>query len=454
MEKGARALVTIESVAAGGSGVCHVDGMTVFVPQTCPEDQAEIRIDRVKSGCAFGTVTKLLEASPFRRIDFCPVSDRCGGCDLAHISYEKQLTIKRQIVVDALERIGGFTDAPVCETLASPRSMRYRNKMVFPFGRDADGALAGGFYAPSSHSLVPLTDCKQGDETVSRYLAAAIEYLQETGTSLYDELTHRGAARRLFVRLAEGTKEAMVVMTANAKKLKQPELLVEKLLSVPSPYTLTSILFNRHTKADNLLLGKENKVLYGRDYIEDILGGLRFRIAAHSFYQINAPQTENLYNTALSLADLSGHETVLDLYCGIGTISLFAAGQAKRVIGVEIVPSAIENAKENAMRNNIKNAEFILGSAETIAPQLAEKGIRPDVICIDPPRKGADAMALDAIIKMAPEKVVYVSCNPATLARDAKYLCANGYSLIKSIPTDMFPNTSHIECCALLCRNR
>jgi len=452
MEKGQKGIITIDSVASGGDGVGRIDGMAVFVPHVCRGDVAEVTIYKVKSGCAYGTVTKFLKLSPYRRKDFCDVADCCGGCDFAHMDYEEQLRVKRQIVVDALMRIGGFVNVNVGDILAAPRPERYRNKMVFPFDRNEEGKIMGGFYAPGSHTLVPLTDCRQGDEAVSRWLAAAVAYLEETHTTLYNEHTHRGAARRLFIRLAEGTREAMVVLSANTKKLKQPELLVEKLLAVDTTYQLKSIMLNIHTEADNLLLGPKNKVLFGQDYIEDVLGELRFSIAAHSFYQINASQTERLYQTALSLAEVSDKDTVLDLYCGIGTISLFAARQAAQVFGVEIVPQAIENAKENARRNGIDNAEFILGSAETIAPQLAKCGVSPSIVFLDPPRKGADEATLDAVIAMHPEKIVYVSCNPATLARDAKYLYAQGYQLKEAIPADMFPNTSHVETVVLLQR--
>ncbi len=452
IEKGLRATITIDSIAAGGDGVGRIDGMAVFVPNTCRGDEAEIIIHKVKSGCAYGTMTKILQPSPCRRADFCALSGACGGCDFAHMAYGEQLLVKRQIVLDALTRIGGFQQIELTDTLPAPRAERYRNKMVFPFGRDEAGRVRGGFFAQNSHTLVPLNDCRQGDETVSRYLLAVTEYLEETRTTLYDEKTGRGAARRLFVRLAEGTKEAMVVLVANTKKLKEPQALVDKLLAVESDYEIKSILLNIHTKPNNLVLGEQNKVLYGEDTISDVLGGLSFSIGAHSFYQINSPQTERLYNAALDMAELCGTETVLDLYCGIGTISLFAASRAKKVVGVEIVREAIQNAKENAARNGISNAEFMLGSAESIAPKLAKTGLSPSVVILDPPRKGAEVSALDAIIQMNPKKVVYVSCNPATLARDAKYLCAHGYRLKKATPVDMFPNTSHVESVALFVR--
>ncbi len=450
MQAGDRATVTIASVAAGGDGVARLNGMAVFVPGTCPGEVAEIELVHVKSGCAFGRVLRILEPSKNRRIDFCATAGRCGGCDLAHMAYQEQLAVKRQIVADALERIGGFQGVEVEETLASPRPERYRNKMVFPLGTDKAGQPAGGFYAVGSHELVPLSDCRQGHQAVSLWLKEVLAFLREEGISVYQEKTRRGVARRVFVRLAEGTREAMVVLTVNAEGIPHPEKLVERLLSIKSDYQLAGILLNIHKTPDNLLLGKKSQVLYGRDYIEDVLGGLRFRISAHSFYQINAPQTERLYNTALSLADLSGNETVLDLYCGIGTISLFAAGCAGRVIGVEVVPQAIENAKENAQRNGISNVEFLLGKAEEIAPRLVAE--KPEAVFLDPPRKGAERSALEAVLTMAPPKIVYISCNPATLARDAKFLCENGYQLTTAIPVDMFPNTSHVECCVLLCR--
>ena len=448
MQAGDQAVVTIASIAAGGDGVARLDGMAVFVPGTCPGERVEIELVRVKSGCAYGRLLRILEPSPCRRYDFCEAAGRCGGCDFAHMTYSEQLVAKRQIVVDALQRIGGFRDIEVAETLGAERPERYRNKMVFPLGKIGKGKIAGGFYAPGSHQLVPLSDCRQGDSAASAWLKETVSFLEEQHISVYDEALHRGVARRLFVRLAEGTKEAMVVLTVNGDMLRNSEELVRRLLAVKTSYRLKSILLNIHKEPNNLLLGKQNKVLYGREYIEDVLGGLSFRISAHSFYQINSPQTQVLYQTALDLAELSGGETVLDLYCGIGTISLFAASRAGRVIGVEVVSQAIQNAKENAERNGIDSAEFLLGKAEELAPQLTHE--KPSVVFLDPPRKGAEQSALDAIITMAPPRVVYVSCNPATLARDARYLCEHGYQLTKAIPVDMFPNTSHIEAVAQL----
>ena len=306
----------------------------------------------------------------------------------------------------------------------------------------------GGFYAAGSHRVIPLSDCRQGDVAASAWLSETVSFLRENNISVYNEESRRGVARRLFVRLAEKTREAMVVLTVNADSLRQKEAWVERLLSVKTDYKLTSVMLNIHKEANNLLLGNTNKLLFGREYIEDVLGGFSFRISPHSFYQINRAQTEALYQTALDLAELSGGETVLDLYCGIGTISLFAARHAGRVIGVEVVPQAIENAKENAERNGVLNAEFLLGKAEEIAPELKKEN--PAVVFLDPPRKGADKKALEAILTMAPEKIVYISCNPATLARDLKFLCGEGYRLKTLIPVDMFPNTSHVESVALL----
>ncbi|MBQ9914640.1 MAG: 23S rRNA (uracil(1939)-C(5))-methyltransferase RlmD, partial [Clostridia bacterium] len=360
------------------------------------------------------------------------------------------LIIKRQIVQDAITRIGGFSDVTVEETLSAPKAERYRNKMVFPLGKDASGKICGGFYAPGSHDLVPLSDCRQGDGNASLWLSETVRFLNEYNISVYDEATHKGIARRFFVRLAEGTKEAMAVLTVNAKGLPYADIWVQRLLAVPTEFELKSIIVNVHKEPNNLLLGKENKVLFGREYIVDTLGELTFHISPHSFYQVNPLQTTRLYQTALDLAELTGCETVLDLYCGIGTISLFAAKYAHRVIGVEVVPQAIENAKENADRNGITNTEFILGKAEDIAPELAKE--KPDLIFLDPPRKGADPKTIEAILTMAPEKVVYISCNPATLARDLAILCKKDYQIKTVIPVDMFPNTSHVETCVLLCR--
>ncbi len=449
MEIGQKIELRITGIAAGGDGVGRYDGLAIFVPQTCRGELVKAKITRIKSGCAYASLLSILEPSPMRREGFCPSAGTCGGCDFAHLAYEEQLNVKQKIVADSLERIGGFHDFAIEKTLPAPRNERYRNKMVFPLSVDKKRRVIGGFYAPGSHQVIPLDDCRQGEHSASLWLKEILSFLNETNTTVYDEHTRRGLARRVFVRLAEGTKEAMVVLSATSAKLKHTEKLVEKLLSVPSPYAIKSIILNIHKEPNNLLLGSKNIVLYGRDYIIDTLGDLRFHISPHSFYQINAPQTKNLYETALSLADLSGTETVLDLFCGIGTISLFAAKKAAHVIGVEVVPQAISDANENAKRNGITNAEFIVGKAEEVAPKLAARKDKPSVIFLDPPRKGAEKEALSAILQMAPEKIVYVSCNPATLARDAKILAAGGYTLKKAVPADMFPNTSHVECVAL-----
>lgn len=448
MQAGDKAVITITGIAAGGDGVGRVDGAVVFVPGTCRGDVAEIIIEYVKSGCFYGRILRFLEKSPHHRADFCNVCGVCGGCNFAHMDYSEQLTVKKQIVEDAMQRIGGFCGYVVDETLSAPKNERYRNKIVFPLGTDKKGQPVGGFYAPGSHDLIPLSDCRQGDSAASGWLSAAVSFLREFGISVYNEKTGKGLARRLFVRLAETTREAMVVLTINGNKLPHAEEFVKRLSAVKTGYKLTSVMLNIHKEANNLLLGSQNKLLYGKEYIEDVLGGFSFRISAHSFYQVNSPQTERLYQTALDLAALSGSETVLDLYCGIGTISLFASRTAGRVIGVEVVPQAIENAKGNAERNGVLNAEFILGKAEEVAPKLKKEN--PTVVFLDPPRKGADKKALEAIITMAPEKVVYISCNPATLARDLKFLCGEGYRLEKVIPVDMFPNTAHVETVALL----
>jgi len=327
--------------------------------------------------------------------------------------------------------------------------------MVFPIGFDRKKRTVGGFYKRATHDIIELDSCKQGPEIASLYLNSVLKYMKENSVLPYDEKTHKGLIRRVFVRLGNYSKEAMVVISVNGKKLPKVDNLIDSLLSVnDEKYNLKSVILNINKQKNNLVLGDENITLYGSDYICDTLCGITYKISPNSFYQVNPVQTEVLYNKAIEFAELKGNETVIDLYCGIGTISLLAAKYAEKVIGVEIVEQAIKDAKNNAKNNGIKNAEFIAGSAETIALELSESGQKANVIFIDPPRKGSDEVTLDSIAKMSPEKIVYVSCNPATLARDLAYLKEKGYETKKVQPVDMFPNTSHVECCVLLCREQ
>ena len=445
----------VTATASSGDGICRIDNLAVFVEGACEGDILEIKITNVKSSYANAEILRIITPSGYRKKPECPVFNRCGGCQLMHIDYKKQLELKKQFVFDSLTRLGhlDLSEAEFFDTIGMEKPERYRNKMVFPIGKKADGRLTGGFYAAKSHNIIALSDCLLGDKFASDCLSAVISYMKENNVSAYDEAAHKGLVRRLFVRTGLYSHEAMAVISINGKSLPNEKKLVDKLLNIESgELNLASIIININDSKNNLVLGAQNRTLFGKKSIYDILCGLDFEVSPNSFYQVNPMQTEKLYNTAIDFAELKGSQTVLDLYCGIGTISLCAAKKAARVIGVEIVEQAIKNAEENAKRNGIKNAEFYTGSAEDISQKLLDKGLSPDVIFIDPPRKGSDEVTLNAILNMSPEKIVYVSCNPATLARDLKYLTAGGYALKKIQPVDMFPNTVHVECCVLLCR--
>lgn len=445
----------ITGTTSDGDGVCRIGQMAVFVPGACEGDEAEIQITKIKSSYAFARLVRVLMPSAHRQKPPCAVYERCGGCQLMHLNYEKQLELKKQFVADALTRLGhlDLSEASFYDTLGMEPPLRYRNKMVFPVGQKADGRITGGFYAAKSHRIIALSDCLLGDSFASGCLSALLAYMKENNVPPYDESSHTGLVRRLFIRTALHSREAMAVVSANGCRLPHEERLVRALRSVPSDgWTLKSIILNTNTGKNNLVLGRENRTLYGSASICDTLCGLSFDISPNSFYQVNPAQTEKLYEAAVRFAGLTGSETVLDLYCGIGTISLCTAKKAARVIGVEIVPQAIRDAKENALRNGIKNAEFHTGDAEEISQQLLREGLSPDVVFLDPPRKGSDKQTLDAILAMSPKRVVYVSCNPATLARDLQTLTAGGYALCAIQPVDMFPQTKHVETIVLLQR--
>lgn len=440
----------ITDITSEGQGIGRVDGFAVFVPKTAPGDRVQVRIVKVKSGYAFGIVTKILTSSPQRCTPACPHAATCGGCQLMHITYPAQLAMKKKTIQDALERIGGIrTDVKTVIGMETP--FRYRNKMVFPIGKDKSGKIVCGFYRERSHDIVPLTDCLLGDASNQDILQAVLCYMQENGVSPYDEISHTGVVRRVFTRRSRATGEWMAVVSVNAKTLPNTKRLVELIrAAVPN---VTSVILNHNCKRTNLVLGAENTILFGKDAIEDKLCGLWFSISPHSFFQVNPLQTEKLYQTAMDLANLQGGETVLDLYCGIGTISLLAAKQAKHVIGVEIVPQAIENARENAKRNNIENVEFYAADAQALVPRLIGDGIQPDAVILDPPRKGCDADTLSAIVASGAKKVVYVSCNPATLARDVRVLAEAGYTAETVVGVDLFPWTHHVETVVSLLKN-
>lgn len=443
--------LNIEKTSSDGRGIGYIDGKICFVAGTLEGEVVDAKIYSVHNSYCTAEAINIISKSPFRQEGYCPTSDMCGGCPLSHIDYKKQLEIKRQHVVDTLTRIGGIenADSITNATIGMDTPESYRNKMVFPVGVK-NGVAIGGFYAPRSHDVVKLDSCRVGEECATTALSTVLKFMNEYKISAYDERAHRGFIRRVFVRTGYHSRELMVVISTYNEKIKNLDKLIEMLKCADfGAYTLKSVILNVNSAKNNLVLGNKNITLWGSDTIIDSILGLDFTISPHSFFQVNPIQTERLYGKALELADIDDTKTVLDIYCGIGTISLCAAKNAKKVIGVEIVDAAIVDAKKNAIANNLKNTEFFCGAAEDVVPPLIEKGERPDVVIIDPPRKGSDEKTLSAILAATPERIVYVSCNPATLARDAKFLTDGGYKMVSATPVDMFPNTEHIECTSL-----
>lgn len=435
--------MNITGLSHEGHGVGRVHGFALFVPGALPREQVRVKVVKVKKQYGYGKLLEILAASPDRTEPACPVYGRCGGCQLQHLDYAAQLHWKRQQVIDALERIGGLSSVPVHPTIGMERPWQYRNKAQVPVGLQ-DGRVVTGFYAPRSHRIVPFQQCGIQHPVAEMVLRIVRQWAEQRRIAIYDEERHTGLLRHVVVRTGFATGEVMVILVTNGERLPHVRELTERLRqAVPG---LASVVQNIQPERTNVILGARSNVLWGRDVIYDELDGVRFAISARSFYQVNPVQTEVLYAKALEYADLSGRETVIDAYCGIGTISLFLARRAQRVYGVEVVPEAVEDARRNAALNGMDNVTFVAGEAETIIPQWAEEGMRADVIVVDPPRKGCDQRLLDAILTMAPRRLVYVSCNPATLARDLKYLAACGYAVQEAQPVDMFPQTVHVEC--------
>lgn len=433
-----------------GLGVCRVDGMAVFVPNAVPGEEYEIRISHVGKTAAYGKIEKLLKRSPHRVNRLCPYAKQCGGCDFRHMDYEAEREIKAQRVLDALNRIGGqslseiyLNGAKTCES--------YRNKAQYPVAQGKK-QIEAGFFRKDSHDLIPIDRCLIQPQVADEAKQAVLDWAKTYRIPAYDEASGKGLLRHIFVRFAAATGEVLVCPVVNGEKLPHEAELVSLLRERVKG--LKSVALNVNTKKGNAVMGDKTRILWGADAIEDILCGLRFRISPRSFYQVNRDQAELLYEKALAAADLHGTETVLDLYCGTGTITLCLARKAKQVIGVEVVDAAIEDAKKNAVRNQIENARFFCADAGKAAQQLSAEGIRPDVIVVDPPRKGVSADVIDAIEKMSPSRVVYVSCDPATLARDVKLLCIKGYALTHAEAVDLFPRCSHVETVVLMSRDK
>ena len=443
-------VVDIEDLTAEGAGVAKLDGYTLFIKDTLIGDKARVSIMKTKKHYGYARLVEILELSKDRIEPSCQMARKCGGCQLQHLCYEAQLSYKQNKIASCLERIGGFLNIPMEPIMGMEEPYYYRNKAQFPVGRDKNGALVTGFYAGHSHNIVDTSHCMIQAKENDTILALVKEYMEECGISTYDENTHTGLVRHILTRVGFATKQIMVCLIINGDKLPKQEVLVEKLSKLPG---MTSISINSNKDKTHRILGDHCETLWGKAYIEDYIGDIKYQISPLSFFQVNPVQTTKLYQTALEYADLKGDEIVWDLYCGIGTISLFLAQKAKQVYGVEIVPQAIADAKKNAALNQMTNAEFFVGAAEEVLPaKYAESNgtMAADVIVVDPPRKGCDEALLDTIIKMHPKKVVYVSCDPATLARDLKFLCGNGYQLERVRGCDMFAHSFHVETCVLL----
>ena len=454
--------LVINDIGTDGEGIGKVDGYTLFVKDAVIGDEITAKVIKAKKNYGYARLVEIVKPSADRVETVCSVARQCGGCQIQQMSYEAQLEYKRRLVEGNLKRIGGLNDVEVFPVIGMDEPYYYRNKAQYPVGLDKDGNVVMGFYAGRTHHIIDNMECAIGAKENVHILQAVKDYINESGASVYDEKTGKGAVRHVLIRKGFHTGEIMVCLVINAKSLPDENMLVEKLKSVDlSEYKacdgktachIASVMVNINRENTNVILGDKCRTLWGRDYIEDSIDGVMFQISPLSFYQVNPVQTEKLYSLAASYAGLIGNENVWDMYCGIGTISLIMAKKAKHVTGVEIVPQAIENAKNNAKINGIDNAEFYAGKAEEIAPQLAKKGDKPDVIVVDPPRKGCDEALLETIIRMSPERVVYVSCDPATLARDLKFLCANGYKVKTVQPVDQFCHTVHIECVVALHR--
>lgn len=473
VKKNDELVLEIRDMNADGEGIGHAEGYALFVKDAVPGDLVRVKVMKTKKNYGFARLTEILEPSPDRMEPQCPVARQCGGCQIMHYAYEKQLAWKEQKVANCLRRIGGIPvitqwesgqevqpDTVIMEPIIGMQMpYHYRNKAQFPVGCDNEGRIQIGFYAGRTHAIIPQMDCAIQDSCNYPILECIKAWMEEHHIRPYDEKKGRGLVRHILIRTGFATGEVMVCLVINGKKLPGGAELVKGLkelkLGPDSAKTIVSICLNHNMENTNVILGNEVSVLYGRDYIEDKIGDICFRISVPSFYQVNPKQTKRLYETALSYADLHGEETVWDLYCGIGTISLFLAQRAKQVYGVEIVPEAVRDAKKNAALNHITNAEFFAGAAEDVMPKLyRESGgsMRADVITLDPPRKGCDEKLLEAAASMQPKRIVYISCDPATLARDVKYLGERGYAVEKVRCCDMFGHSGHVESVCLLRR--
>lgn len=450
MKKNDLVEVKIEDIGMDGEGIGKVDGYTLFVKDAVIGDVIEAKITKAKKNYGYARMINIKEPSPYRIEAKCPVARQCGGCQIQEMSYDQQLIFKENKIRNNLIRIGKFENPPMEPIIGMEEPFYYRNKAQFPIGTDKDGNIIAGFYAGRTHDIIPNRKCFLGVDINETILDKVIDYMNENKVSSYNETTGKGLVRHVLIRYGFRTKEIMVCIIVNGKSLPNQEALIKSLCELEG---MTSITLNVNREKTNVILGREIVELWGKGYIEDYIGDVKYQISPLSFYQVNPSQTEKLYGTALEYAGLTGNETVWDLYCGIGTISLFLAQRAKQVYGVEIVPEAIEDARRNAKLNGIENAEFYVGKSEEVLPKkLAEENVKADVIVVDPPRKGCEEALLKAILEMGVPKVVYVSCDSATLARDLRYLCDGGYEVERVRGVDMFGNTGHVESVCLMTR--
>lgn len=432
----------IEGYGSAGEGVARLEGQAVFVKGALAGEICQVQLLKVGKSAAWGRVTQVLTPVPGRQSPDCPRYPRCGGCQLRHMTYAEELRFKRQKVQDALQRIGGWTGR-VEKIHGAEAPDRYRNKIQFPV---ADGPRVG-FFRARSHEVIDAEDCLLQPLAATRLREAFKLWMERYQVPAYDERVHGGLIRHFYVRVNQ-RGQSLCAVIANGTDLPHQEELVQALRRAEPD--LAGVVLSVNQEKTNVILGKTHRCLWGRDYLEDTLCGLTFRLSVPSFYQVNREQAEVLYGRALAFAGLTGRETVLDLYCGIGTITLVMARQAGRAIGAEVIPAAVEDAKANAARNGVTNAEFLCADAAQAAQTLADRGLRPDVICVDPPRKGLAPAVIDAIVQMAPQRLVYVSCDPATLARDVKRMEEQGYVLQRAEAVDLFPRTAHVETVVLL----
>ena len=444
MYKNTEHVAKITALSSEGAGIAKIDGYTVFVPSCVTGDVVKLLIVKENKNFGYGKLLEIVTPSPLRTDPSCKVFGKCGGCSLQVLKYPAQLEFKRKKVEDALRRIGGFTDIEVTEVYGSEPNTYYRNKAQYP-AAEVNGCVAAGFYAPHSHRCVVCDDCTLQDKRNNEILNHVTKWATQNNITVYDEKTGKGTLRHICVRCG---KDEAVLTLVTAKPIKKSDSLV-KSITEKFPY-ITGIVENYNDKKTNVIYGEKDVVLYGVPYIYDFIGDIKYKVHYRSFYQVNPYTTKLLYEKAVEFASPEKDQNVFDLYCGTGTISLFLAKKAAKVIGIEIVDAAVENAKENAKLNNITNAFFYCGEAEKKAPELIKEGVTSDIVVLDPPRKGCGEELLTAIGEMSPEKIVYVSCDPATMARDAKILCQYGYKISDVSVYDQFPHTSHVESVVLL----